>query len=219
MPENSPETIHAPQFPANHQNEPIPASENSSENSRFEKIVNAGQRVFEKFNIIKPGRGRPRKDGKPKASDKVEEVSPDNAAAGGNAVFAASPADPAPLDGLRVKIFVSGCVGILKGAVGFCKKWVATSARQARINPDFTQKALAECSPDEAAFKRWGDSLEVCALQYKWDFEHMPAVALATETVAIFAPFISLAGEFKKEIARQRAKDEAAQPQETLPKG
>lgn len=218
MPETPLETIHSPQFPANTSNDTIPASENSNENSRFEKIVNAGQRVFEKFNIIKPGRGRPRKDGKPKTSDTVATVAAEPTPAGGSSNVAANPANPAPLDGLRVKIFVSGCVGILKGAVGFCKKWVANSARQARINPDFTAKALAECSPDEAAFKRWGDSLEVCALQYRWDFEHMPAVALATETVAIFAPFASLAGEFKKEIARQRAKDESQQPKETLPK-
>lgn len=218
MPEITPETIHAPQFPAIPSNEPIPASENSNENSRFEKIVNAGQRVFEKFKIIKPGRGRPRKDGKPKSSDMVAAAAAEPTQPGGSVPLAATPANPAPLDGLRVKIFVSGCVGILKGAIGFCKKWVANSARQARINPEFTQKALAECSPDEAAFKRWGDSLEVCALQYRWDFEHMPAVALATETVAMFAPFLSLAGEFKKEIARQRAKDEAQQPKETLPK-
>lgn len=127
-------------------------------------------------------------------------------------------ATASPIDAMRVKIFVAGCVGILKGAVGACKSWLRRNATAARIDSNFTDKALAECSPSESDFKEWGDALEVCAIQYGWDFEHMPAVSLGVKTVGIFAPFASLAGEFKKEIARQRAKDEAAQSKQETAK-
>ena len=203
MPENP-----SPALSATQTNESIPASQDSFENSRFEKIVSAGERVFAKFGIVKPGRGRPRKDGQPKKSDVVAPAENQPATPGGNPVLpGVAPLRP-EIDTMRVKLFVAGCVGVLKGAVGFVKKWVGRQATAARIDPAFTSKALAECSPDEAAFKRWGDALEVCATQYNWDFEHMPAVTLGVETVSMFAPFLSLADEFKKEIARNRAKDE-----------
>ncbi len=192
------------------QHESNPTSQGSPENSRFEKIVAAGERVFQKFGIKKPGRGRPRKDGQPKKSDLVEALPGVTPQPGGNAALAATPASPAPVQSMRRKIFVSGCVGFLKGAVGYCKKWVRGSATQARLDSTFTEKTLAAASPDEADFKEWGDALEVCAEQYGWDFEHMPAVTLGVKTVGIFAPFAGLAVEFKKEIARQRQKDEAA---------
>lgn len=188
-------------------NDTNPASENSPENSRFEKIVNFGDKVFQKFGIKKPGRGRPRKDGQPKKSDIVEALPGEDPKPGGNAPVAAAPANPAPVDAMRVKIFVAGCVGILRGAVGFAKKWLRSNAEAAKIDKNFTEKAIAEGSPTENDYKEWGDALEVCAHQYGWDFEHMPAVTLGVRTVAIFAPFASLAGEFKKEIARQRAKE------------
>ena len=207
------------QSPAPSSNDQIQGSGNPVKDSRFEKIVSAGERVFAKFGIVKPGRGRPRKDGQPKKNDLVQPLADETAPQSAIAGVAAIAPVVAEIDAIRVKVFVAGCVGILKGAVGFCKKWVAKNAREARINPDFTAKAIADCSPDEAAFKRWGDSLEVCAKQYNWDFEHMPAVALATETAGMFAPFIALAKEFRQEIARQRAKDEAPkQPEATLPK-
>jgi hypothetical protein len=208
MSENQNQTT-SPEIPAS-LNESIQTSGDSGENSRFEKIVTAGERVFAKFGIKKPGRGRPRKDGQPKKSDIVEAMPGGSPGSGGSGVAAAlAPVAPA-LDGLRVKIFVAGCVGILQGAVGYCKKWVRRNATAAKIDSNFTEKALSECSPTPEDFKQWGDALEVCANQYGWDFEHMPAVTLGVKTVGIFAPFASLAGEFKKEIARQRAKDEQA---------
>ena len=159
-------------------NDAITASENPTENSRFEKIVNAGERVFAKFGIKKPGRGRPRKDGQPKKSDIVEPLAGEPSPAGATPIVSVAPAAPAQFDAMRVKLFVAGCVGVLQGAVGFCKKWVRRNATAARIDSGFTEKALADCSPTPEDFKQWGDALEVCANQYKWDFEHMPAVTL-----------------------------------------
>jgi len=193
------------------QNDSPTTSGNQPENSRFEKIVQAGERVFAKFGVVKPGRGRPRKDGQPKKSDTVAALPGEPVPAGGNAPLATPVAVSSPLDSMRVKIFVAGCVGVLKGAVGFCKKWVRRNAEAARIDKTFTEKQLSESSPTDEDFKEWGEALEVCAIQYKWDFEHMPAVTLGVRTIGIFAPFAALAGEFKKEIERQRAKDAAAQ--------
>ena len=215
MPENSPETIHAPQFPANHQNEPIPASENSSENSRFEKIVNAGERVFAKFGIVKPGRGRPRKDGQPKKSDMVQPAISEPLPAGGNAPLQAVNSDITGLFERRCKMFASGCLGLLKGAVSGAKYWTRNQAVEARIDAAFVEKTLAAATPEEKDYEEWREACELCAHQYKWDFEHMPAIHLGAKTIGIFAPFAMLANDFKKEIARQRAKDEAAQPKET----
>jgi hypothetical protein len=115
---------------------------------------------------------------------------------------------------MRVKIFVAGCVGILKGAVSYAQKWCRRNAEAAKINPEFTNKAMQDCQPSPDDFKEWGEALEVCATQYKWDFEHMPAVTLGVRTVGMFAPFVALAGEFKKEIARQREKDLEQQQQQ-----
>jgi hypothetical protein len=109
---------------------------------------------------------------------------------------------------LRLKLLVSGAVGALKGAVRFCKGWVKRKAVEARIDPEFTEKALKEAEPGDEGYKAWGDAFEVCAVQYGWDFEHMPAVVLGVETFKIFAPFAGLASEFKAEIKRQREKDE-----------
>jgi len=182
---------------------------NSAENNRFEKIISAGERVFQKFGIVKPGRGRPRKDGQPKKSDLVATDPGQPSQPFGNPVVAGSPAIPAQLDQLRVKAFAAGCCGLLRGAVAFAKKWVRKNAEAAKIDKSFADRTLAECAPSDADFKEWQDAMEVCATQYRWDFEHMPAVSLGVKTVGIFAPFVSLAGEFRKEIARQRAKDQA----------
>lgn len=179
---------------------------NTAEDSRFEKIIGAGERVFQKFNILRPGRGRPRKDGSPKKSDLIENF-PGGPATGGNPLLAAHPAIPAQLDQLRVKAFAAGACGILRGAVALVKKWVARKAADAKIDTAFTTRTLAECQPSDTDFKEWQEAAELVAMQYRIDFEHMPAVNLAAKTVAIFAPFVGLAGEFKKEIARQRAKD------------
>ena len=203
----------AGEIPAgNPQNEPPAPSGNAPENSRFEKILAAGDRVFTKFGIKKPGRGRPRKDGQPKKSDIVEPLPGEPVQTAGNGPVAPAPVDCAPAGVLRRKIFVAGCVGILKGAVGWCKKWVRKNAAAAKINPDFTEKAITAGQPEEADFKEWGDALEVCAEQYGWDFEHMPAVTLGVKTIGIFAPFAMLAKDFREEIARQRAKDENRTP-------
>jgi len=202
----------APVPPVAPPNELPATAENIAQNSRVEKVIAAGQRVFAKFGIkVTPGRGRPRKDGQPKKSDIVENLAVEPPT-GGNPALAAGPAVNSEISGLRVKAFVSGCVGILQGAVGICKKWVKGRADEAKIDKNFTDNALRECSPSPEDYKEWGDALEVCAHQYGWDFEHMPAISLGIKTVGIFAPFASLAGEFKKEIQRQREKDLATQP-------
>jgi hypothetical protein len=169
------------------------------ENSAFEKVADAGQRVFEKFGVIlKRGRGRPKKDGSPKASDVVD---PAGAAPGSAPV-------PAGVDPVRVKLFVAGCKGVIKGAVAFCKGWCRGQAKEAGIEPGVADAILAAANVEDD-YKGWCDALEVCANQYGWDFEHMPAVVLTVETGKIFVPFWQMAREFRAEIARQRAADEA----------
>lgn len=209
MPENSPLPDPAQTIP---QNDSPSQSGNQPENSPFEKIAKAGERVFAKFGVVvKRGRGRPRADGGPKKSDIVDKGEIGGPAPGPAAAAEIRPVVDSATSEIRRKIFVAGCVGLLKGAVGYVKKWVGRKAEAARIDKAFTEKTLRECEPDADAFKRWGDALDVCAAQYSWDFEHMPAVTLGVETVAIFAPFAALAGEFKKEIDRQRQKDLAGQ--------
>lgn len=192
-------------------NEPNSAPEAPMEDSAFEKVAGAGQRVFEKFGVIlKRGRGAPRKDGRPKKNDVV--APPPDALPG------AAPA-PAGLDPLRVKLFVAGCTGILKGAVAFCKSWVKSAAGEAGIDQAFTEKTLGEATPGPDDYKSWGDALEVCANQYGWDFEHMPAVVLGVETVKIFTPFVLLHREFAAEIKRKREAEEARSTKPTPPGG
>ena len=43
------------------------------------------------------------------------------------------------------------------------------NAAAAKINSEFTEKAITAGQPQETDFKRWGDALEVCAEQYGWD--------------------------------------------------
>jgi hypothetical protein len=184
------------------QNDTPPTNDAPLEATRIEKIIGAAGNMFAKHGIIlKRGRGRPKADGTAKKSDIV--APPPDALPG-------TPPGPAGVDPLRVKLFVAGATGVLKGAVQFCKSWCKKQAFAARIDPEFTAKALAEAEPGPEGYKAWGDALEICAKQYGWDFEHMPAVVLGVETFRIFAPFAGLASEFRAEIKRQRDKDEAA---------
>ena len=168
-------------------------------NSGFEKIAGAGQRVFEKFGIVlKPGRGRPKKDGSPKASDVVQ---PAGDLPGAAPVRAGT-------DPLRVKLLVAGAVGALKGAVSFVIGWCKRQAGEAGLDKEFTEKTMEAANPGAEDYKAWGDAFEVCANQYGWDFEHMPAVVLVVETGKIFAPFVGLAQDFRAEIKRNRERQE-----------
>ena len=204
-------TIPIPGIPTNETPAtPENSVENSVEDSAFSKVVEAGSRVFEKFGLhVKRGRGRPKKDGSPKANDVVLPA---------DYIPGAAPA-PTGCDPLRGKLFVAGCAGILKGAVAFCKSWVKSKASEAGIDKAFTEKPLGEAMPGPDDYNSWQNALEVCAHQYGWDFEHMPAVVLGVETVKIFTPFVLLHREFAAEIKRNREAAEARTAQPTPPGG
>jgi hypothetical protein len=176
-----------------------PTTPDPLESSGFEKIAGAAQRAFEKYGIVlKRGRGRPKKDGTPKASDVVQPE--------GNLPGAAPAA--AGIDPLRLKLLVAGAVGALKGAVRFAKGWCKRQAGEAGLDKEFTEKTLLAADPGPEDYQAWGEAFEVCAKQYGWDFEHMPAVVLAVETGKIFAPFVGLAQDFRAEIKRNRERQE-----------
>lgn len=185
-----------PEFPEI-THESTPPTDATPENSTLEKIRRAGETVLGKFNITRRGRGRPRKDGSPKASDVVAEILPNSLDK--TAPMAAPAANPA-----YAALFSRAVASAVRGVLGFAKSLVRKKAGQAGIDSEFTEKALRECDVEPEVQNDFNESLAIVLEKYKANTEYAPEIALAIASARMAAPFALLLKTFNDEIERKK---------------
>lgn len=164
-----------------------------------EKIFAAAGGVFDKFAVpFKRGRGRPRKDGSPKASDvPLADVPPGVPPA---APVVAPVANPA-----HNELFRRSVASAVRGVLDFAKRLVRSKAKQAGIDSSFTEKALSECDVEPQVMADFNDSLAIVLEKYNARTDYAPEIALAISTARLGTPYVLLLKSFNEEIARKRA--------------
>jgi len=184
-------------------NESLPPASASAETPVAEKILSAGEKIFEKFALpFKRGRGRPRKDGQPKGND--VPLAP--AAAGTPPV---APVAAAAVDSRYGALFSRSIGSAVRGVLDFAKKLVRKKAGQAGIDKDFTEKALIECEVEPAVMADFNESLQIVLEKYRVNTEYAPEIALAIATGRMAAPYVMLLKTFDDEIKRKKSAEKS----------
>jgi len=183
--------------PATPENDQNPASENSAQNSIGEKIRQAGNKVAGAFGIIRPGRGRPRKDGSPKKSDLVSENPAEN------------PIPLAPLVAPAINpahdaLFARAIGSLVKGFFAFAKNIIRKKAKAAGISESFTDTALRECEVEPEVMQDFNDALKICLEKYNVSTQYAPEIALAVAASRMAGPYVLLLRTFDAEIERKK---------------
>jgi len=175
------------------------------ENSGVQKIMGAAKSAYESVKQkIKPGRGRPRKDGLPKSSDTVaedpvffEHAQPPTA------VFPPSAGD----------LLIRKAIGsAAKGCIGIAKQVIEIQADAAGLDSAFTEKALTQASPDQETLDGFNESIQLVCEKYKLTTEYAPEISLAIYGGRIATPFFLLLRTFSAEIKRKRALENPQPP-------
>lgn len=187
----------SPEFPAltPAENDQIPTAENPVEASTFEKVRAAGEGVIAQFGI-KRGRGRPRKDGQPKANDTVSPANKENS----GAVAVAVAANPTPTYG---PLFSRSITSLVKGALDWAKTVIRSKSKQAGIDDSFTSAALKECEVETQVMTDFNESLSIVLEKYKVDSQYAPEVALCVASARLAGPYLILLRTFDVEIKRK----------------
>lgn len=183
MPENIVQNSTVPEIPVSPS--PSPINDNggqanpTAQTSLFEKISEKAGRLFEKHGVtFKPGRGRPRKDGSPKASDvPLESVGASPAPV---APLVAAPVPAPAIDAGLVRRCVSAVVKALKG---FGDSKLFNKAMQATGDAKFARDLVAETTVTEEEISALAELSEICLRKYGVGTEYCPEVGL----VAILA--------------------------------
>ena len=180
------------------QNEQIPASETATSTSVVEKIRSASARVFAKHGIaFKPGRGRPKKDGSPKASDIPLEQVPSPA------LPPVTVAATAP-DTQTGELFRRSVASAIRGVLDFAKNLARKKSSQAGIDREFADRALRECDPEPQVLTDFAESLETVLKKYDVKTDYAPEIALAVSVGRLASPYWLLLQTFEAEIHRKK---------------
>jgi len=203
MPEDDLTSTVPPVLPVgNNSNETTPTG-NSIGTDLREKIFAAAAPVAAKFGVVlKTGRGRPTKDGRPKVSDKVEPVAPAPSGALGavETVDAVASKFNSPAHQLFRRVVSKG----FETEISILKNIVSVKADAAGLDEIFVSKALAAASPALKTFDDVAESFDYVAIKYGWNVERMPEIALGIDLVHLHSPFLTLMLSLNAEIKRKR---------------
>lgn len=183
-------------------NESPTAASPTTEDSSLKKIISAATGAYQSVaDTIRPGRGRPRKDGSPKISDKIGPIE--------KLVEANLPLQPLvvapPVNSAGDLLFRRSVTAAIAGIGGIGTTVLRTKAKAAGIDPDFTNKALAECAPEKEVVDGFNEALGLVMEKYNFTTKFGPEIALGIYGARIAAPFGLLLKTFNDEIARKRA--------------
>jgi hypothetical protein len=168
----------SPEIPASTSTSPINdnggQANPTAQTSLFEKISEKAGRLFEKHGVtFKRGRGRPRKDGLPKATDVPLES------------FGASPAQAAPVVAAPVAApafdasIVRRCVSaVVKALKGFGDSKLFNKAFRATNDSKFARDLVAETTVTEEEIAALSELSEICLRKYGVGTEYCPEVGL-----------------------------------------
>jgi len=170
------------------------------QNTLGEKIRAACAPVAAKFGVVlKPGRGRPKKDGSPKISDQVAPA-PDAAA-----LLVERDEIGAKFNSPSHQLFRRIVVKAATSEIHFLKAVVEIKGESAGLEKEFLTRALAAASPEQKSFDELAESADYVAIKYGWNVDRMPEIALALDVVHLHAPFVTLFLALNAEIKRKRA--------------
>lgn len=192
---------------------PAPLDESAdSQPGLFGKIGNAVADVASRHGLsFKRGRGRPRKDGSPKANDTlVNTASGQSVPAADNPALAAAVQPPAPATDF---ILHRTIIGAFKGLLKALGKYVKKLAGDAEMSREWIDRNMAACEPDPEALADWSESAKVVMEKYNVRSEYSPEIALVVNTGRLVAPYGVMIIELRKEIALRRAEREAGHGQ------
>lgn len=156
----------------------------AGENSLFEKLRTAAGNVFDRHGVkFKPGRGRPRKDGAPKASD-VPLNAPASALP---AAVAAVPAVDSPaLDSALVRRCISA---VTKGFFGFADKILHGKIIQKTGDAKFAGDVIKDCAITQDELNGLAELSEICLRKYGVGTQYAPEIGLGAIVIGIGARY------------------------------
>jgi hypothetical protein len=167
-------------------NESVGQPESVAQAGIFEKIRGHAHKALEKtVEVVSRGRGRPRKDGSPKANDIVRESeaeSPLN-------VPVAFPAD----DTVTLSpSLVSRCLsGILKGALAVPNARLASKAVEKGKSENDAAKLVAQCCPTEEEISGLSEFAGILLKKYNVDTQYAPEVAACAIAAGIGLRYVA----------------------------
>lgn len=202
--ENSPPVPPAPA----HENELFRQTENPVAPTAAEKIRAAGASVLERFGI-KPGRGRPRADGKPKISDRVE-IQPGVFVPAGDipkssqpATLAAAPSSAGPrFDGALVRKCVASC---LRALTGWADRVLYGKALHATRDAAFSKNLVAETTVDSSEVDSFSQLAEICFQKWGVGSQYAPEVGLGVIAAGAVTRYALAFKTLDEEIQRRNA--------------
>lgn len=147
-----------------------------AENSFLQKVRDAAQGIFERHGVtFKAGRGRPRKDGLPKASD-IPLNAPTTALPAGVASLSPLAADAAPaFDSALVRRCVSA---VVKAVRGFLDKKLWRKAMDATRDAKFAGELVKETTITQDELDGLSELTEICLRKYGVGSEYAPEIGL-----------------------------------------
>lgn len=183
------------------QNDTLGTTPASDKTGISQKILATAQSAYQSVSAsIKRGRGRPRKDGFPKASD---TIIPGTGLTTSEAASNIPPVGDSPGDIL----FRRSIASAFKGVLSFLKQFVRIKADAAGIESAFTEKTLKDAEPPPDAMADFSESLELVLKKYSVKSEYAPEISLAIHSARIVAPYALLFKTFDEEIKRKRERE------------
>lgn len=192
------------EFPSKNDTTPAPADKPSdSGQGLLGKIVSAAGNSAEKFGLtFQRGRGRPRKDGQPKTTDKL--VNPTT----GEAIPAASApaltaAVPAPQPTISQAVFHRSIIGGAKALLKTLGGYVRNLCSKAGMDAPWIDRNMRAADPDPEALADWSESLKTVLEKHNVNTENAPEWSLAVNTLRLLAPYGVMIMELRSEIKRR----------------
>lgn len=146
----------------------------TAQTSLFEKISEKAGRLFEKHGVtFKRGRGRPRKDGLPKATDVPIESGSASTAPSAPVVAA-----PVPAPGFDSNLVIRCVKAVVKALKGFGDSKLYNKALQATGDGKFARDLVAETTVTEEEIAALAELSEICLKKYGVGTEYCPEIGV-----------------------------------------
>ncbi len=171
--ENTPQ----PAQVAQSQNEPAPSENAQPQTGLFDRLKSIATAATERtVEVVKRGRGRPRSDGQPKASDVVREApgTAQGAAVASPGVAVPSPAVPI----LRPGVLKRAVTGFVKGLTVFPTLIIDRLAAKKGYSPDEVHHLAQKLGPTDDECESLAEIAEYYSAKAEINPEHMPLVIL-----------------------------------------
>lgn len=196
--------------------QPGGSSEGGSGADKGNKILNAVGSVFAKYGVnFKPGRGRPKKDGSPKISDKPLAIGP---APQASPPLDVPPVSPAPQPSID-EAFAQECIeGIFRGFISVRDAGVLRMAVRISGNPQWSKDQIGRVSPTDQEIKSVCRNIIIVLKKYNIRLDFLPEISLLASLIRMEMRYRSFMGELKDMLTERERKEQAAQANPELKK-